>query len=77
MYFVEYLDYDMAGELNPPVGDRNIVILDGRKSIRNMKKDAIKLNGQGRQFYPAFKICKGESFIRSKYITEIIYLTEY
>lgn len=75
MYWVEYLDYDLAGNLNRPLGDRGIVILDGRNSIQTMRENAQQINGNGRPFYPAAQIYRGETLNRGrKPITEVFYL---
>lgn len=80
MYFIQYYDTNLKGELKEELkealGDRSVVICDGRNSIETMKSDAIKYNGFRRPLYKAFRIFKGESFTRSNPITEIIKLGE-
>ena len=48
-----------------PCGDRSIVILDGRKSVKNLIESAIKENGHRRPVYDAFAIFQGETFNRN------------
>jgi predicted sulfurtransferase len=74
MHYVQYYWKDLTGELAEAIGDRGVVILDGRNSIETMKQNAIHFNGKRRPHYEAFRIFKGDSFIRSKPITELILL---
>ena len=60
MHYVQYY----TDETNKAMGDRGIVILDGRNNIQTMKKDAIKFNGYRRPKYFAFRIFKGDSILR-------------
>jgi hypothetical protein len=71
MVYVQYFDIDLAGKLSPAMGDRAVVILDGRNNLENMIIDAVKFNGFRRPVYKAFQIFKGDSFSRSSAITEI------
>jgi hypothetical protein len=54
------------------LGDRSVVILDGRNTIKNSIKDAIKFNSYCRPTYDGFKLYQGESIMRSKPITDLI-----
>jgi len=58
--FIEYLEKDLAGNLNRPCGDRSIIILDGRVKLENMVEIAIESNGRARPLYPYFQICEGD-----------------
>jgi hypothetical protein len=58
--FVEYLDYDLAGNLNAPCGDRAYFILDGRNNLTQWIEDAIANNGHRRPKYPHFNIHRGD-----------------
>lgn len=74
-YYIQYLEYDLAGKLSEPCGDRAVFILDGRNNLQTMHRDAIENNGKRRPFYKAYKIMKGDSFTKSRQITDILYLT--
>ena len=54
------------------LGDRSIIILDSRNSIKNSIKDSIKFNGHCRPTYDGFKLYQGESIMISKPITDLI-----
>jgi hypothetical protein len=70
MYFAQYYHKAVnSEELIEGCGDRSVFILDGRNSVETMKNDA-KLFGK-RYSWLAFHIEKGESFLRSRKITEI------
>jgi hypothetical protein len=74
MYYVEYYKRSTTGDLIPDVGDRSVVILDGRSNLSTMKADAVRYNGYRRRRYEAYRICTGESFTRSTPVTPIIEL---
>jgi hypothetical protein len=58
--YVQYLDYSpVSGNLYEPCGDRAVVILDGRNSLKTMINDAHEANGFRRPKYPHFKIMFG------------------
>ena len=57
--YVQYLDYDLSGKMTEPCGDRAVVILDGRNSLKQQIADAIEYNGCRRRNYPAFEIRVG------------------
>ena len=61
-------------ELMGACGDRAVVILDARNSIKTSIKDAIKFNGNRRPVYDAFQLFSGCSFNRSFPISDIIQL---
>ena len=74
MYFVQYYHKEKCykGEtFAMAMGDRAVVILDGRNNINTMYQDAVEFNGYRRPKYDAFAIFKGETFSRSERITEI------
>ncbi len=73
MYYVEYGSI-VNGEFVAACGDRAVVILDGRNSIQTMDADAIAYNGNRRPWYQAYRICKGESFTRSKPVGDYVLL---
>lgn len=75
MYYVQYFEKGMVtGKLIEACGDRAVFILDGRNNLKTMINDAIRFNGYRRPVYKAFQIFKGQSFTRSKPITDIISL---
>jgi hypothetical protein len=74
MYYVQYYDYDLAGKLAPPCGDRAVVILDGRNNIETMHSDAYRFNGYRRPNYAAYQIFKGRSFLDGRPISDLVML---
>lgn len=74
MVYVTYFKLGLDGNLREDVGDRSIVILDGRNSLATMKQDAVRFNGYRRPVYKAYQICRGRSLCDSKPITPIIEL---
>jgi hypothetical protein len=74
MYYVQYYQRNSSGELQEAIGDRGVVILDGRNSLETMKADAIANNGIRRPIFDGYRIFKGDSFTRSAPITKIIEL---
>ena len=75
MRYVQYYQ-KRKGEMIEECGDRGVVILDARNSIRTSMNDAINFNGKGRPFYAGYKIFQGESFLNARPITELQYQTE-
>jgi hypothetical protein len=73
MRYVQYYN-NIDGKMREVCGDRGIIILDGRNSLRTSIKDAVKFNGYRRPIYDAFKIYGGESIMRSNSITNLIQL---
>ena len=59
MTFVQYYDRDLAGKLVPAIGDRGVLVLDGRNRLGTMMEDAVRYNGKRRPVYKAYSICKG------------------
>ena len=75
MYFVEYYHKGaVTGELIPACGDRSIIILDGRNSIKTMHSDAVEFNGIKRPVYDAYTLNAGETLCRSKEISALTLL---
>jgi len=74
MVYVQYFHKDLSGQLVEALGDRSIVILDGRNNLETMKQDAVSFNGVRRPVYDAYQIRKGDSFSRSQPITGIVQL---
>lgn len=73
---MRYVQYYIKnnGQFFQGLGDRSVVILDGRNTLKNSVKDAIKFNGHYRPTYDGFKLYQGESIMRSKPITDLITL---
>ena len=71
--YVQYFDYDLAGELSPALGDRAVVGLDGRNNLETWHEDAKEFNGFRRPVYVAYQIMRGD-FRKSSPISEIIML---
>jgi len=71
MRYVQYY-HKQGDKLVEACGDRAVVILDGRNTIETSKQDAVKFNGYRRPRYDGFQIWEGDTFTRSKPITNII-----
>ena len=70
MYFAEfYIESAISDRLIPACGDRSVYILDGRNTRDTQKKDAKKW--ARRHGFLAYRICKGESFTRSRALTAV------
>ena len=73
MVYVQYFQRGIkSNTLIEACGDRSVVVLDGRRNLASLVRDARDMNGFRRPYYEAFQIFKGESFTRSNPITEII-----
>jgi hypothetical protein len=75
MKYVQYYDYDTSGTLSEVLGDRGLVILDSRNSLRTMHEDAKEFNGFRRPKFPAYKLMMGKTFSRSRSISDLIIFT--
>jgi len=62
----------ISGQNIPACGDRAVVVLDGRQTIKTWNQDAVRFNGYRRESYTAYQIMRGESFTRSQPITGIV-----
>ena len=71
MHYVQYYEYNLAGKLDHALGDRGVVILDGRQNLSSLRADAVSCNGRRRPTYPAYRLYRGESFTRSSPIDSI------
>ena len=58
----------------PACGGDSVLVLDGRNNIDNMISDATNYNNRMKNKFTGFKILKGESFTRSREITDYIEL---
>ena len=64
--FIQYLNYRVLWKegvepgLIPACGDRSVVQLDGRRTLKQWIQDGIECNGYRRPVYPAFEIHKGD-----------------
>jgi hypothetical protein len=73
MTYIQYFHKGVVtGNDIPACGDRAVVVLDGRQSLRTWKQDAVRFNGYRRPMYTAYQIMQGDSFTRSHAITGII-----
>ena len=72
MLYIQYYDYDLSGELSEVLGDRGVVILDGRMSLPSAYAEAVNFNGFRRPHYPAYRLMRGPSFTRSEPICKLI-----
>ena len=75
MTYVQYFQTDLAGILSPALGDRAVVVLDGRNCLATQKGDAVRLNGNRRPKYEAYQIFTGRSFTDSQATTKVISLS--
>ena len=69
--FCVYFNETQGNYINP-VGDRSVIILDGRKKLNKLKKDAVEENGHRRPLYDAYALYKGSSLLDCKPVTDII-----
>lgn len=86
MVFVQYYklstgyDYktnSFKEELKAPIpacGDRAVLVLDGRQSLKTWHNDAKAFNGIRRNVYCGYVLYKGESFTRAKPVSEYVSL---
>ena len=65
--YIQYLDYDLAGKLSEPCGDRSVIILDGRNNLQTWIQIAKENNGVRRPLFAGFTIQQGD-FINSREI---------
>ena len=72
MVYTQYYEEKLDGKIDEVLGDRGVVILDGRNNIETMIIDSLKFNGNRRPAYKCFRIFKGETFTKSIAITEMI-----
>lgn len=63
--YIQYYDWDLSQTLAPVLGDRGMVILDGRNRFETWVKDAKRFNGYRRRIFPGFKIYKDNREIYS------------
>ncbi len=73
MTFAQFYDHGLDGKLAPVIGDRGVVILDGRLSLSNLVAEGKSCNGVRRPRYEAMALCKG-SFSCFDYLTPILRL---
>jgi hypothetical protein len=72
MRYVEYYTRDENGDYQEVCGDRGMVVLDARNSIKTSMQDAIQFNGFRRPVFDAYRLFQGENCLRSTPITNII-----
>lgn len=69
MIYAQFYRTDLQGQLAEGCGDRAVIILDGRRSLRfNLDLAAATALERG---FEAYRLFKGETFTRSSPITEI------
>jgi len=74
-YWIQYYQEGIvSNKLIEVCGDRGVVQLDGRNSLENMKKDAVKFNGFRRPTFDAYQILRGERLLDAKPVTQVIEL---
>ena len=66
MRYVQY--YNRGREV---LGDRGVVILDGRNSLETSIEDAQRFNGFRRPTFEGYQILQGNSFMAARPLTEI------
>lgn len=67
MIFAQFYNRKLDGTLDEAVGDRGVLILDGRNTVLAMCKDAVE--HALRYGFEAFSIHKGEAFTRSSKVS--------
>ena len=76
MVYIQYFHKGaVTGQNIPACGDRAVVILDGRQTLKTWHQDAVRFNGYRREVYTAYQIMHGESFTRSHAISAVVPLT--
>lgn len=70
MYYVQYFN-KRDDKLVEGVGDRSVVILDGREKVENMHLAARRHNGFNRPLYDGYQLMKGERFSTSRPISNL------
>ena len=73
MFYADF--YHDADGLQEAVGDRSVVILDGRERLVGQMAAAAS-HGQ-RYGFKSFKLCRGESFTRSHSISPLIQVQDH
>ena len=75
MYYAQFYQYNLNGELAEACGSDSVFILDGRKSILSMHKAAndraIALNKSLNKGFAGYMIRRGETFTRSTGLSSI------
>lgn len=75
-YYVQFMDYSVPGswnnhksELIDACGDTGVYILDGRSSVENMRRDALKRAQRMEHYkrFAAFRIVKADGFNRPEH----------
>ncbi len=73
MVYIQYFHKGVvSGQDIPACGDRAVVVLDGRQTMQTWHRDAVTANGNRRPTYTAYQLMRGETFTRSKAISNII-----
>lgn len=72
MRYIQYYNNGaVSGKLIEACSDRAVVIVDGRLKLDHVTVIAQCTNGHNRPQYDAFAIFEGDSFLRSKRVTDI------
>ena len=72
MIYAQYY-YQVEGQLVEAIGDRAVIILDGRRSLNNLIADAIESNEVKRPRFDAFDLRRG-TFTKNAKLTKPINL---
>lgn len=71
MMYVQFYARNLKGELDEAVGDRSVIIVDGRMSSTNIgsiaEAECLKRG------YEAWRVFSGESFTRSSPVSQLWY----
>jgi hypothetical protein len=73
MMFANFYQYGIVtGELIEATGDRSVVVIDGRLSNENVRN--IAESECAKRGYVAWAVFRGETFTRSKQVSQINYI---
>ena len=73
MKYIQFFQYDLSNTLSEGCGDRSVVVVDGRMSPANI--GSIAKHECSKRGYVAWQVFQGESFTRSRPISQIWYVT--
>jgi len=72
MIYAQFYDYKLDGKLDEAMGDRSVVIIDGRLSTETI--GSIAAAECTKRKYAAWRIFKGETFTRSAPVSQLWYV---
>jgi hypothetical protein len=72
MIYAQFYDYDLSGKLTEAMGDRSVVVIDGRLAPASIGK--IAAEECRKRLYAAWCIFSGETFTRSAPVSPLNYI---